>query len=133
GRVRGPEQPCGRSWVSAGIEQICTATRVVPVMGQYLRWRRAGPGAVLGQLCWSAGLLGITCLDGLRPEVYSAVGDLADVAVAVDVGADEVGRVYRFALACAEEANDWQQVWNLLRSDRPGDDLRRTALTHYPD
>ncbi|MGH3718166.1 MAG: XRE family transcriptional regulator [Pseudonocardiaceae bacterium] len=65
---------------------------------------------VRAQLRWSAGLLHATCPDRLQPELFSAVGNLADVAayIALDAGADEEARrVFRFALTCAERAEDW--------------------------
>jgi transcriptional regulator with XRE-family HTH domain len=100
------------------IEQIRTATRVFESWsGTY------GGGLVretaMGQLRCSAGLLEAACPDRLRPELFSAVGDLADVAgyLAVDAGADaQAGRVYRFALACAEEADDWPLRAEILSS-----------------
>ncbi len=100
------------------IEQIRTATQV------FESWSGTYGGGlvretVIGQLRCSAGLLAATCPDRLRPELFSAVGDLADVAgyLAVDAGADEqAGRVYRFALACAEEAGDWPLRGEILSS-----------------
>ncbi len=91
------------------IEQIRAAARV------FQSWDRAYGGgvawdAVMGQLRWSAGLLEATCPDRLRPELFSAVGDLANIAgyMAVDAGAyEEARRVLGFALACAEQAGDW--------------------------
>jgi hypothetical protein len=65
---------------------------------------------VLGQLRWSAGCLEATCPDRLRPELYFAVGDLANTAgyMALDAGADEQARrIFSFALYCAEQAKDW--------------------------
>jgi hypothetical protein len=67
-------------------------------------------GAVMGQLRWSVGLLGAICPERLRPELHSAVGYLAKTAgyMAVDANAhEEARRVYRFAVACAEQAKDW--------------------------
>ncbi len=66
--------------------------------------------AVMGQLRWAAGLRNATCPDQLRPELYSAIGALAHRAgfTAFDVGAHEdARRVLSFALACAEQAKDW--------------------------
>ncbi len=71
--------------------------------------------AVMGQLRWAAGLRNATCPDQLRPELYSAIGALAKDAawMAFDVGAyEDARRVFRFALACAEKAGDWE-----LRAD----------------
>ena len=66
--------------------------------------------AVMGQLRSSAGLLEATCPEPLRPELFSAVGDLAETAayIAFDAGADqEAHRAFGFALACAEQAENW--------------------------
>ncbi len=101
------------------IEQIRTATRVVESWGRTYGGGGLAREAARGQLRWSAGLLGATCPDRLRPELFSAVGDLADVAgyLAVDAGADEqADRVYRFALGCAEEAGDWPLRGEILSS-----------------
>jgi transcriptional regulator with XRE-family HTH domain len=100
------------------IEQIRTATRV------FESWSGTYGGGVvretvMGQLRWSAGLLKATCPDPLRPELFSALGDLADVAgyLAGDAGAaEQAGRVYRFALFCAEEADDWPLRAEILSS-----------------
>lgn len=100
------------------IEQIRTATQV------FESWSGTYGGGlvretVMGQLRCSAGLLESTCPDRLRPELFSAVGDLADVAayLAGDAGASEqAGRVYRFALFCAEEADDWPLRAEILSS-----------------
>jgi hypothetical protein len=91
------------------IEQIRTATQV------FQSWSFTYGGglareAVMGQLRWSAGLLDATCPTRLRPELFSAVGTLADTTayMALDAGAhEEASRVFRFALACAEQAKDW--------------------------
>jgi hypothetical protein len=114
----GEPTPVPRRVGATDIEQIRTATQVFESWsGTY------GGGLVretaMGQLRWSAGLLEATCPDRLRPELFSALGDLADVAgyLAVDVGADEqAGRVYRFALFCAEEAGDWPLRAEILSS-----------------
>jgi hypothetical protein len=85
----------------------------------------------MGQLRWSAGLLEATCPDRLRPELYSAVGDLADTAgfIALDVGAhEEARRVFGFALACAEEAKDWH-----LRAEVLSDMASQAIRTGQPD
>ncbi|MGH3802095.1 MAG: helix-turn-helix domain-containing protein [Pseudonocardiaceae bacterium] len=94
------------------IEQIRAATQV------FESWDSTYGGglareAMLAQLRWSASLLDATCPDSLRPELFSAVGDLADGAgfMAHDAYAhDEARRVFRFALGCAEQAGDWQ-LW----------------------
>ncbi|MGH3767272.1 MAG: XRE family transcriptional regulator [Pseudonocardiaceae bacterium] len=100
------------------IEQIRAATRA------FNSWSRIyGPGltreAVMGQLRWSAGLLEATCPDRLRPELFSAVGDLADTAgyTAQEANAqEEARRVFRFALACAEQAKNWPLRAEILSS-----------------
>jgi transcriptional regulator with XRE-family HTH domain len=112
------------------IEQIRTAARV------FESWSGTYGGgsvreAVMGQLRWSAGLLEATCPDRLRPELLSAVGDLADVAgyMAVDAGVHEQARrVYRFGLACAEEAGDW-----LLRGEILSSMAKQAVWTGQPD
>ncbi|MGH3833251.1 MAG: XRE family transcriptional regulator, partial [Pseudonocardiaceae bacterium] len=120
------------------IEQVHTATQV------FESWSRTYGGglvrgAVIGQLRWSAGLLGATCPDRLRPELFSAVGDLASVAgyTAEDANADdEAYRVFRFALACAERAEDWNLRAEILsnmtkqaiRTGRPDDGLTLAEL-----
>jgi len=87
--------------------------------------------AVMGQLRWSAGLLKATCPDRLRPELFSTVGDLADMAgfLAVDAGAQEEGRrAYGFALACAERAEDWP-----LRAEVLSSMTKQAIWTGQPD
>jgi hypothetical protein len=92
------------------IEQIRTATQV------FESWSRtygSGPvrDAIMAALRYSARLLEATCPARLRPELYSAVGDLAETArymILLDANAHEQARrVFRFALACAEQAQDW--------------------------
>ena len=100
------------------IDQIRTVTRA------FESWSCAYGGgvvreAVMGQLRWSADLLEATCPERLRPELYSAVSDLAETAgyMTVDAGAQqEARRVYRFALACAEQAKDWNLRAEILSS-----------------
>jgi hypothetical protein len=112
------------------INQIRTATRM------FCSWSRTyGSGlvrdAVMASLRYSAGLLDATCPDRLRPELFSAVGDLAETAgiMALDAGAQEEGRrVYRFALGCAEQANDWP-----LRADVLDSMARQEIRTGQPD
>ncbi|MEO7193725.1 MAG: XRE family transcriptional regulator [Pseudonocardiaceae bacterium] len=115
------------------IEHVHTATQV------FESWNRTYGGglvrgAVMGQLRWSAGLLGATCPERLRPELFSAVGDLASVAgyTAADANADdEAHRVFRFALTCAERAEDWNlraevlsnMTKQAIRTGRPDDGL----------
>jgi hypothetical protein len=87
--------------------------------------------AVMGQLRWSAGLLKATCPDRLRPELFCAVGDLANTAgyMALDANApEEARRVYRFALACAEQAKDWP-----LRAKVLAGMVEHAVWTEQPD
>ncbi len=112
------------------IEQIRTAAQV------FTSWDSAyGSGlareAVLAQLRWSAGLLDATCPAPLRPELFSAVGGLANTAgyIAFDAHAhDEARRVFRFALGCAEQADDWH-----LRADVLGHMAGQATWTGRPD
>jgi hypothetical protein len=92
------------------IGQIRSATQV------FEAWSNSYGGglardAVMGQLRYSARLLeDASCPDRLRPELFSAIGALAESAgyTAVDAGAhEEARRVCRFGLACAEQAKDW--------------------------
>lgn len=116
------------------IEQTRTAARVFESWGSTYGGAGLAREAVMGQLRWSAGLLEATCPDRLRPELFAAVGDLAAVAgyIAEDAGAPEqAGRVYRFALACVEEADDWplraevlsSMAKQAIRTGRPDDGL----------
>ncbi|HET9257027.1 MAG TPA: XRE family transcriptional regulator [Pseudonocardiaceae bacterium] len=100
------------------IEQIRTAESV------FAGWDFAYGGglvkeAVMGQLRYCARLLDATCPERLRPELHAAVGALADTAgyMCFDTGAyDQARRVFRFALACAEQAEDWQLRAYVLNS-----------------
>ncbi|MGH3803558.1 MAG: XRE family transcriptional regulator, partial [Pseudonocardiaceae bacterium] len=112
------------------IEQIRTATQV------FESWSGTYGGglvreAVMGQLRWSAGLLEATCPDRLRPELFSAVGYLAKIAgfMAVDANAqEEARRVYRFAVFCAEQAQDWP-----LRAEALSSMAVQEIWTGHPD
>ncbi len=92
------------------IEQIRTAASV------FSSWDFTYGGglardAVMGQLRWSAQLLDATCPERLRPELFSAVGELAHRAgfMAFDIGAyEDADRVLSFALSYAEQAGDWE-------------------------
>lgn len=122
--------PLPRRIGATEIEQIRTATQV------FASWSRTYGGglareAVMGQLRWSAGLLKATCPERLRPQLFAAVGYLADVAgfMAVDANAhEEAGRVYRFALACAEQADDWH-----LRAEILSSMAKQAIWTGQPD
>ena len=106
------------------IEQTRTAARV------FASWDHTYGGglareAVYAQLRYSAGLLEATVPARLRAELFGAVGDLADVAAfsAFDACAhDEAKRLFRFALACAEESENWQLRAEILA------DMTRQAI-----
>ncbi|MBV9163470.1 MAG: XRE family transcriptional regulator [Pseudonocardiales bacterium] len=112
------------------IEQTRSATQV------FVSWSGTYGGGlaretVMAQLRYSAGLLEATCPARLRPELFSAVGYLADVAgfMAVDANAHEEGRrVYRFALACAEQAKNWN-----LRAEVLSSMAKQAIWTGQPD
>ncbi|MGH3899223.1 MAG: XRE family transcriptional regulator [Pseudonocardiaceae bacterium] len=112
------------------IEQIRAAARV------FESWDSTyggglGRDAVLAQLRWSASLLDATCPARLRAELFSAVGDLADLTafMAFDAYAhDEARRVFRFALGCAEQADDWH-----LRAQALGNMALQMIWTGRPD
>ncbi|XVS61984.1 helix-turn-helix transcriptional regulator [Actinosynnema sp. CA-299493] len=75
--------------------------------------------AVTAQLRFCAGLLGARCSDKVRPALFSAVGYLGHVTgfMAFDAYAhDDARRMFRFALACAEEAGDWHLRAKVLSS-----------------
>ncbi|MGH4002321.1 MAG: XRE family transcriptional regulator [Pseudonocardiaceae bacterium] len=115
----GEPTPIPRRVGATEIEQTRSATRVFESWSGTYGGGGLPRETVMGQLRWSAGLLDAICPDRLRPELFSAVGDLADVAgyLAVDAGADEqADRVYRFALDCAEEAGDWLLRGEILSS-----------------
>ncbi|MGH3951893.1 MAG: helix-turn-helix domain-containing protein, partial [Pseudonocardiaceae bacterium] len=112
------------------IEQIRTAAQV------FAGWDHTYGGglareAVQAQLRWSAGLLTATCPARLRPELLSALGCLAHTCgfMAFDAYAhDDARRIFRFALACAEEAGDWELRAKVLSSM-----ARQAIWTGQPD
>jgi hypothetical protein len=115
------------------IKQIRIATQVFDSWSRTYRTYGGGVAreAVMGQLRWSVGLLEATCPARLRTELYSAVGDLANVAgyMAYDADAQEEGRrLYRFALGCAEQAKDWRLRANVLSAM-----TRQAVWTGQPD
>jgi transcriptional regulator with XRE-family HTH domain len=122
--------PIPRRIGATEINQVRAATQV------FTSWSSTygggvGRDAVTGQLHWSAGLLDATCPERLRPELFSAVGYLANVAafMAVDANAhEEARRVYRFALACAEQAKDWN-----LRAEVLSSMAKQAIWTGQPD
>lgn len=100
------------------IEQIRTAARV------FARWDHTYGGglareAVLAQLRWSAALLDATCSAKLYNQLLSAIGYLGHTCafMAFDAYAHEdARRVFRFAVACAESADDWHLRAKILSS-----------------
>ncbi len=75
--------------------------------------------AVTAQLRYSAELLKIHCVERLRGELHSAVGFLGHTSgfMAFDAYAHEdARRMFRFALACAEECGDWHLRAKVLSS-----------------
>jgi len=129
--LRGSEpSPVPRRVGASDIEQIHRATR------EFDSWSRAYGGGVAratvsAQVCYSAELLEATCSERLRPELYSAVGALAEVAgfMALDAGAQaEARRVFGFALYCAEQAKDWN-----LRAVVLSDMTEQAVRTGQPD
>ncbi|MGH3995149.1 MAG: XRE family transcriptional regulator, partial [Pseudonocardiaceae bacterium] len=67
--------------------------------------------AVTAQLRHCAELLGACCPESLRPELLTAVGSFAETAGYMaydDFAYHDAERAYRFALAGAEEAENWQ-------------------------
>ncbi len=112
------------------IGQIRTAARV------FAGWDHSYGGglareAVLAQLQWSAGLLDATCPARLRGQLYSAVGYLAHTCGfnSFDAYAHTDARnTFRFAFACAEEADDWHLRAKVLSSM-----ARHEIWTGHPD
>lgn len=75
--------------------------------------------AVAAQLRYSARLLNARCAERYRGDLYSAVGHLGHTAgfMAFDAYAhDDARSMFRFALACAEEATDWHLRAKVLSS-----------------
>ncbi|MBV9012044.1 MAG: XRE family transcriptional regulator [Pseudonocardiales bacterium] len=130
--------PIPRRVGASDIAQVRDATQ------EFNSWDRTYGGGVAravvrAQVRYSAGLLEATCPERLRPELFSAVGDLAHTAafMAVDAGAyQEARRVYRFALSCAEEVKDWplranvldDMAWQETRTGRPDEGLTLVDL-----
>ncbi|WP_129840421.1 helix-turn-helix transcriptional regulator [Streptomyces sp. RFCAC02] len=92
------------------IEQIRTAAR------GHTTWdaRYGGGGLVrataIGQLIWAHGLLGVECPSPLRPELLTAVGELAMVmgASAFDSGDHpHATQLLELGVHCAEQADNW--------------------------
>lgn len=112
------------------IEQIRTAASV------FAGWDHTYGGglareAVLAQLRWSAGLLDASCPARLRGQLLSAVGYLGHTCafMAFDAYAHaDARRIFRFALACAENAEDWHLRAKVLSST-----ARQAVWTGQPD
>jgi hypothetical protein len=93
----------------AEIDQMRGATKV------FVSWFNTYGGGlardtVMAQLRWSAQLLHADCAEPLRPELFAAVAEQCTVAgmMAFDAAAhDDARRVFRFGLACAEQADNW--------------------------
>lgn len=100
------------------IAQVRTVARA------FENWDRTYGGglvreAVVAQLRHSAELLTARCPERLRGDLFGAVGDLAHVTgfMAFDAYAhDDALRMFRFALACAEHAEDWHLRAGILAS-----------------
>lgn len=100
------------------IEQVRSAAWV------FARWDHTYGGglvreAVAAQLRWSAGLLSAQCPARLRGELHSAVGYLGHTTAFMSFDAyahDDARRIFRFALACAEEGEDWHLRAKVLSS-----------------
>ena len=104
---------------AADIAQIRTATRELASWGSTYGSSGLVRDTVMTSLRSSARLLDVKCPDHLRPELHSAVGDLAQTAgyTALDANAHEQARqVFRFALGCAEQAKDWALRADVLDS-----------------
>jgi hypothetical protein len=75
--------------------------------------------AVTAQLRYCAELLNARCSEVVRGELLTAVGSFAETAgfmATDDYAHDDAQRMYRFALACAEEAGDWHLCAQVLCS-----------------
>jgi transcriptional regulator with XRE-family HTH domain len=75
--------------------------------------------AVIAQLRYSARLLEARCPERLRPELFSAVGDLSGVCGFMAFDAyqfEDARRMFLFGLACAEEAGDWHLRARMYRN-----------------
>ena len=115
---------------ASDVEQIRTAASV------FAGWDHTYGGglareAVLAQLRWSSGLLDATCPARLRAKLVAAVGYLAHTCafMAFDAYAHtDARRIFRFALACAEDAEDWHLRAKVLSSM-----ARQAIWTGQPD
>lgn len=102
----------------------------------FTSWDNAQGGGVardaaFAQLRWAARLLNANCPEPLRGALFTAVGELANTTgfMCFDAYAhDEARRAFRFALACAEQADDWQ-----LRASVLTDMARQASWCRNPD
>jgi hypothetical protein len=112
------------------IAQVRTAARVFSSW-DYEHGGGLAREAVLAQLRWSSQLLHGTCEERLRPTLFEAVAELGEVAgfMAFDACAHGDGRrIFRFALACAEHAENWHMRANVL-----ADMARQAVWINDPD
>jgi hypothetical protein len=120
------------------IEQVRTAAQV------FFSWDNRFGGdcardAAFAQLRWATRLLHAECPEALRPDLFSAVAQLAGRAgfMAYDALAhDDARRAFDFALACAEQSGDQHQrarthqmlAQQALFLGRPDESLTHTEL-----
>jgi hypothetical protein len=116
------------------IEDIRSVTRMFD-----LRLVNYGSGlvreAAVAQLRYCAELLNARCPEGLRGDLYTAVGDLANTTANMAHDAyshEDARRLFRFAVACADAGGNWQLRAGVL-SDMASMEIRcgdpDTALT----
>ena len=106
-----PTQPVQVSSV-VGTDHIAQVRAMVE---EFKGWdARYGGGlmreAVTAQLRYCAELLNARCPEALRDDLLTAVGSFAETAGYMaydDIAYDDAERAYRFALVCAEDADDW--------------------------
>ncbi|MGH4024032.1 MAG: XRE family transcriptional regulator, partial [Pseudonocardiaceae bacterium] len=75
--------------------------------------------AAVAQLRYCASLLNARCPESVHGELLTAVGSFAETAGFMaydDYAHDDAQRMYRFALACADEAGDWHLRAQVLSS-----------------
>lgn len=115
--------PVSASALVGGIAAPALPDRVTPVEVNQIRdaaaffegWDFAYGGgivreAVMAQLRWSAALLGADHDASHRSDLFSVVGYLAHTCAFMafdDLATDDAWQMWRLALACAEEADDW--------------------------
>lgn len=104
-----------------GVREIEQVRSVARVFGTWDHTYGGGVvrEAVASQLQYSAGLLEARCPQRLQTDLLGAVGYLGHTAafMAFDAYAhDDARRMFEFALACAERANDWHLRAKVLSS-----------------